>query len=112
MLTLSDGIGCTRVGKGVKIMILVDAKGLPAAACSAPANPAESHLIQQLFAFMIPQCAPARVIGDKAYDSDRLDQLLAGRRDERTQPAQSLSNPRRPSPAALQTTLDGRTHHR
>ena len=65
------------VGKGVKIMILVDAKGLPVAACSAPANPAESHLIQQLFAFMIPQSAPARVIGDKAYDSDRLDELLA-----------------------------------
>ena len=50
-----DGIGCTRVGKGVKIMILVDAKGLPVAACSAPANPAESHLIQQLFGFMIAQ---------------------------------------------------------
>ena len=31
-----DGIGCTRVGKGVKIMILVDAKGLPVAVCSAP----------------------------------------------------------------------------
>ena len=72
-----DGIGCTRVGKGVKIMILVDAKGLPVAACSTPANHAESHLIQQLFAFMIVQSTPARVIGDKAYDSDRLDELLA-----------------------------------
>ena len=72
-----DGIGCTRVGKGVKIMILVDAKGLPVAACSTPANPAESHLIQQLFGFMIAQGTPARVIGDKAYDSDRLDELLA-----------------------------------
>ena len=40
-----DGLGCTRVGKGVKIMILVDAKGLPVAACSTPAKPAESHLI-------------------------------------------------------------------
>ena len=40
-------------------MILVDAKGLPVAACSTPANPAESHLIQQLFAFMIVQGAPA-----------------------------------------------------
>jgi transposase len=57
-------------------MILVDAKGLPVAACSAPANPAESHLIQQLFGFMIAQGAPARIIGDKAYDSDRLDELL------------------------------------
>src|SRR5215210_4544637 len=27
-----DGIGVTRVGKGVKIMLLVDAKGLPVAA--------------------------------------------------------------------------------
>jgi transposase len=71
------GIGCTRVGKGVKIMILVDAKGLPVAACSTPANLAESHLIQQLFAFMIAQTTPARVIGDKAYDSDRLDEFLA-----------------------------------
>jgi hypothetical protein len=26
---------------------------------------------------MIPQATPARVIGDKAYDNDRLDQLLA-----------------------------------
>ena len=58
-------------------MILVDAKGLPVAACSAPANPAESHLIQQLFGFMIAQGAPARIIGDKAYDSDRLEELLA-----------------------------------
>ena len=72
-----DGIGCTRVGKGVKIMILVDAKGLPVAACSTPANPAESHLIQQLFGFMIAQTTPARVIGDKAYDSDPLDEFLA-----------------------------------
>ena len=47
------------------------------AACSTPANPAESHLIQQLFGFMVPQRSPARVIGDKAYDSDRLDEILA-----------------------------------
>jgi hypothetical protein len=60
-----DGIGCTRVGKGVKIMILVDAKGLPVAACSAPANPAESDLIQQLFAFMIPQCTATRALVTK-----------------------------------------------
>ena len=35
-----DGIGCTRVGKGVKIVILVDAQGLPvAAAASRPTSP-------------------------------------------------------------------------
>ena len=86
-----DGIGCTRVGKGVKIMILVDAKGLPVAACSTPANPAESHLIEQLFGFMISQTTPARVIGDKAYDSDRLDELLAAQGVEMIAPTGSIA---------------------
>ena len=36
------GIGCTKAGKGVKIMILVDAKGLPLAVSTAPANPHEA----------------------------------------------------------------------
>jgi hypothetical protein len=47
------------------------------AACSAPVNPAESHLIQQIFAFMILETTPPRVIGDKGYDSYSLDQFLA-----------------------------------
>jgi transposase len=72
-----DGIGCTKVGKGVKIMILVDAKGLPVAACSPPANPHETGLIQELFGFMLTAENPRRVIGDKAYDSDRLDAQMA-----------------------------------
>jgi hypothetical protein len=62
--------------EGVKAMIRFDAKGLPGA-CSAPTNPAESHLIQQLFAFIILETTPPRVIGDKSYDSYRLDQFLA-----------------------------------
>lgn len=72
-----DGIGCTKVGKGVKIMILVDAKGLPLAVSTAPANPHESRLIQELFGFMLSSEIPERVIGDKAYDSDALDEQLA-----------------------------------
>lgn len=72
-----EGIGCTRVGKGVKIMILVDAKGLPVAVSTASANRAECSLIQELFGFMLSAKAPARVIGDKAYDSDKLDAQLA-----------------------------------
>jgi len=66
-----DGIGLTRVGKGVKIM--VDAKGLPVAACSASASFSESKLVQRLFDFVITDELPKRVIGDKAYDSDLLD---------------------------------------
>jgi len=74
-----DGIGVTRVGKGVKIMVLVDARGLPVAVDTTSAGPHESRLVQPLFDFMLTQATPERVIGDKAYDSDELDQQLAER---------------------------------
>ena len=83
------GIGLTRVGKGVKIMVLVDANGLPAAVHTASANHAESHLVQQLFDFMLPDAMPERVVGDKAYDSDRLDAQLAARGIELIAPHRS-----------------------
>ncbi len=72
-----DGIGCTKAGKGVKIMVLVDARGLPVAIDTTSASPHESRLVQRLFDFMLTEETPKRVIGDKAYDSDRLDQELA-----------------------------------
>lgn len=72
-----DGIGCTKAGKGVKIMVLVDARGLPVAVDTASASPHESGLVQQLFGWMLTEEAPERVIGDKAYDSDALDEQLA-----------------------------------
>ena len=71
-----DGIGCTKVGKGVKIMVLVDARGLPVAVDTAPANRHESHLVQRMFDFMLPADKPDRIIGDKAYDDDALDARL------------------------------------
>lgn len=72
-----DGIGPTKAGKGVKIMVLVDARGLPVAVSTASASPHESRLVQHLFEFMLTEELPERVIGDKAYDSDSLDQMLA-----------------------------------
>lgn len=72
-----DGIGCTKAGKGVKVMILVDAKGLPVAIDTAPANRHESHLVQGLFGFMLPVESPERIIGDKGFDHDALDDHLA-----------------------------------
>lgn len=72
-----DGIGCTRVGKGVKIMIMVDAKGLPVAATSTTASRHESHLVQELFEFMVSSELPVRLVGDKAYDDDKLDAQMA-----------------------------------
>src|SRR5271170_2842912 len=72
-----DGIGCTKAGKGVKIMIMVDARGLPIAVNTGAASPHESTLMEPLFDFMVTVDFPEKLIGDKAYDSDKLDQTLA-----------------------------------
>jgi Transposase and inactivated derivatives len=72
-----DGVGCTKAGKGVKIMVLVDANGLPVAVDTASAGPHESKLVQRLFAFMLTVDTPERVIGDKAFDCDGLADQLA-----------------------------------
>lgn len=72
-----DGIGVTKAGKGVRIMVLLDARGLPVAVDTASATPHESKLVQGLFDFMLTSVTPDRVVGDKAYDSDKLDDQLA-----------------------------------
>jgi transposase len=71
-----DGVGVTKAGKGVKVMLLVDARGLPVAVTTGSAGPHESKLVQGLFDFMLTLDAPRRIIGDKAYDSDALDEDL------------------------------------
>jgi transposase len=91
-----DGIGCTKAGKGVKIMLIVDARGLPVAVESSSAQPHESKLVQPLLDFMIPAQLPERLIGDKAYDSDPLAaelsekniELIAPERANRKTPVQ------------------------
>jgi len=88
-----DGIGTTKAGKGVKIMVLVDARGLPVAVDTMSASPHESKLVQGLFEFMLCQQTPERVIGDKAYDSDALDEELAGRGVEMIAPHRKNRRP-------------------
>ena len=88
-----DGIGCTRVGKGVKIMVMVDAQGLPIAIDTMSANPHESKLVQGLFDFMLTEQRPERLIGDKAYDSDALDQAMAKMGIEMISPHRSNRKP-------------------
>ena len=78
-----DGSGAIKLGHGVKIMLVVDAAGLPAAAYAASATPPhESLLVQGLFDFMATATPPERIVGDKAYDSDALDADLAERGGE------------------------------
>jgi transposase len=88
-----DGIGCTRVGKGVKIMVLVDARGLPVAVDTMSAAPHECTLVQGLFDFMLTQGPPERIVGDKAYDSDRLDEAMAVEGVEMIAPHRSNRKP-------------------
>lgn len=74
-----DGIGKTRKGKGVKIMAMVDRHGLPIAVCTESAQRAEVSLVQLLFDFMFIEVLPDRLIGDRAYDSDKLEEELRER---------------------------------
>lgn len=96
-----DGIGLTKAGKGVKIMVLVDARGLPISVETMSAGPHESKLVQQLFDFMLTRETPERVIGDKAYDSDALDAELREQGVELIAPHRSNRKPRN-------ATQDGR----
>jgi transposase len=71
-----DGVGPTKRGKGVKIMGIVDRHGLPLAVCTHAANHHEVTLVQLTFDFYMIEAKPEQLIGDKAYDSDRLDAEL------------------------------------
>jgi transposase len=69
-------VGKTKRGKGTKIMGLADSHGLPLALRAESASPAEVKLVEQTLQERILPDVPERLIGDKAYDSDRLDQQL------------------------------------
>jgi len=71
------GIGKTKRGKGVKIMGIVNRNGLPIAVTTHAANHHEVTLVQLTFDFYMIEAKPEKLIGDKAYDSDPLDEALA-----------------------------------
>src|SRR3990170_6226326 len=71
-----DNIGPTKRGKGVKIMGIVDRHGLPVAASTHAANHHEVTLVQLSFDFYMIEAKPENLIGDRAYDSDKLDEEL------------------------------------
>src|SRR6187200_3065590 len=69
-------IGPTRRGKGLKIMAIVDRHGLPLSVSTHAANHHEVTLVQLSFDFYMIETKPEHLIGDKAYDSDDLDDKL------------------------------------
>jgi len=70
-------VGPTKRGKGTKIMAMADRAGLPLAIDVASASPHETTLVEPLLASGFTAALPARLIGDRAYDSDPLDAELA-----------------------------------
>jgi IS5 family transposase len=73
---VGDEIGKTRRGKGVKILAIVDCHGLPLLVCTHAANHHEVTLVQLSFNFYMLEAKPEHLIGDRAYDSDGLDDGL------------------------------------
>jgi len=68
-------------------MVVVDGKGIPLSSSIHSASPAESQLVETTLGMIRvprpgpgrPRSKPARVIADKAYDSDPLRERLAER---------------------------------
>ena len=93
-------IGPTKRGKGMKIMAIVDRHGLPLSVSTHAANHHEVRLVQLCFDFYMIEAKPGTLIGDRAYDSDPLDDEL--RKDGIEMVAPHRSNRRK------RATQDGR----
>jgi hypothetical protein len=66
-------------GKGTKIIALADDRSLPLAVSIESTSPHESQLVEGVLGQSFLDTLPARLIGDKAYHSDRLHRDLADR---------------------------------
>ena len=69
-------MGKTKRGKGTKLMAVADGSGLPISVHAADASPHEVTLVEETLEASFVEARPERLIGDRAYDSDRLDAEL------------------------------------
>ena len=96
-------IGKTKRGKGSKLMAVADRSGLPLAVHLTSASPHEITLVHDTLKERFFRRQPLRLIGDRAYDSDKLDaelrkvriELISPHRDNRTRPATQDGRPLR-----------------
>lgn len=63
-------------GKGMKLMAVADGFGLPLAILTESASPHEVKLVKRTICERFTDERPKKMIGDKAYDLDPLDQEL------------------------------------
>ena len=91
------GVGPTKRGKGTKITAITVGDSLPIAISVQAASPHESQLVEEALGHSFLDELPARLIGDKAYDSDTLDdqmqkqygiEMIAPHRSNRVHPTQ------------------------
>jgi transposase len=71
-----EQIGPTKHGKGVRIVAIVDRHGLQLAVNTRAANHHKVTLVQLSFKFYIVVAKPDNLIGNRAFDSDKLDDQL------------------------------------
>jgi transposase len=71
-----SSVGPTKRGKGSKIMAIADRHGLPLAVHVVSASPNEATLVEPTLQRRFLRETPQRLIGDKAYGSDPLDQRV------------------------------------
>jgi IS5 family transposase len=69
-------VGPTKRGKGTKIIAVADRSGLPIALHIGSASPHEVTLVADTLAGNFAGYLAKRLIGDRAYDSDKLDEAL------------------------------------
>jgi len=69
-------VGKTKRGKGTKVMAVADRSGLPVSIYITSATPHEVTLVEATVQSRFVADIPTRIIGDKAYDSDKLDKKL------------------------------------
>jgi len=72
-------VGKTKRGKGTKLMAVADGAGFPVALSVGSASPHEVRLVEEILDKRLVDEKPERLIGDRAYDSDPLDERLATR---------------------------------
>jgi transposase len=87
-------VGKTKRGKGTQLLAEADRTGLPLAVRTERATPHEVPLVAATLEDRLVAALPARLIGDRAYDSDPLDaclrelgiEMIAPHRRNRTKP--------------------------
>lgn len=94
-------MGKTRRGAATKIMAIADRNGLPVSASIASGERNEVRLVEQALAERFTEDKPQKLVGDRAYDSAKLEIELAEEDIELICPVRSNHRTRRQDGRAL-----------